>query len=60
MSSAHDTLSQGASQASAAADQLIAALAVEDDGLVQIALTSIASAQDALNSGAAAVSAAPC
>jgi len=60
LSSAHGTLSQGAGNASAAADQLIAALEASNDGLVQAALGNLSSARDTLAQGAAAVSSAAC
>jgi hypothetical protein len=60
LSSAHGTLAQGAGNASAAADQLIAALSASNDSLVQSALANLSSARDTLAQGAAAVSSAPC
>jgi hypothetical protein len=60
MSSAHGTLSSGASSASAGADQLIAALDAGNDSLVQAALDSLNSARGTLAQGAAEVSSAPC
>ena len=58
--SAHDTLTQGANQAAAAADQLIAALSTNNSGLVQAAISSFGTAQGTLNAGSAAVANAPC
>lgn len=60
LSSAHGTLSQGAANASAAADQLIAALSASSDALVQAALSGLTSARGTLAQGAAEVSSAVC
>ncbi len=60
LSTAHGTLIQGSNQAVAAADQLLAALSASSGGLVQVALTAMATARSTLGSGTAAVSSAPC
>jgi hypothetical protein len=60
LSSAHGTLSTGAGNASAAADQLIAALSSSNDALVQTALSAMSSARGTLSQGASEVSSAPC
>jgi hypothetical protein len=60
LSAAQGTLAQGAGEASAAADQLIAALASSDAGGVQTALSALSVARGTLAQGAAAVSSAPC
>jgi hypothetical protein len=60
LSSAHATLVQAANEASAAADQLIAALGASDSGLVQTALSAMDTARGTLGSGAAQVSSAEC
>ena len=60
LSAAHGTLAQGAGEASAAADQLIAALSASNAGQVQTALSALSVARGTLAQGAAAVSAASC
>jgi hypothetical protein len=60
LSAAQGTLAQGAGEASAAADQLIAALSGSDSGQVQTALSALGVARSTLGQGAAAVSAASC
>ncbi len=60
LASAHGTLTQGANQAAAAADELIGALSASNAGLVQAALSAVGTAQGTLNTGAAAVANAPC
>jgi len=60
LSSAHGTLSTGAGNAAAAADQLIAALAASNEGLVDAALSALSSARGTLGQGASEVSSAPC
>jgi len=60
LSGAHGTLSSGAGNASAAADQLIAALSSSNDSLVQTALSAMSSARGTLSQGASEVSSAPC
>ena len=60
LSSADATLTQGASSASAGADQLIAALSASNQALVSAAISTLTSAKATLGQGAAAVSAASC
>lgn len=60
LASAHDTLVQAAVAASAAADQLIAALNDSNDSLVQASLANMDGARATLGQGAAAVSSASC
>jgi hypothetical protein len=60
LSSADATLTQGASAAATAADQLIAALSASNSAAVSTAISNLNSAKATLGQGAAAVSAASC
>jgi hypothetical protein len=60
LSSANATLVQGANEAAAAANQLIAALSASDSGATQAALSAMGVARNTLGQGAAAVSSAAC
>jgi hypothetical protein len=60
LSNADATLTQGANAASAAADQLIAALGASNQAAVSTAISNLNSAKATLGQGASAVSAARC
>lgn len=60
LSAGHATLTQGAGAASAAADQLIAALGASNNSAAQTALGNLSAAKTTLNQGAAAIQSASC
>jgi hypothetical protein len=60
LSTAHATLTQGANAATAAADQVIAALGASNQAALSTAISNLNSAKATLGQGASAVSAARC
>jgi hypothetical protein len=60
LSAANATLVQGANEAAAAANQLLAALSASDAGATQTALSALGVARGTLGQGASAVSSAAC